>query len=250
MKKLLIPVFNRIARALGIIDIQSRLDRIESHFADRRVSDSLYSAIEDRFRGDPQTIKLRQSSYLEHMNGIPTGLPVLDLGSGRGEWLEVLRERAVTAEGVDSNQEFVSSARARGLSVTHDDIITHLRNRPASSVSAVTMFQVAEHLPLGVLEHTLALVHRVIAAGGLLIVEIPNIETLRVGAATFWIDPTHERPLFPEFLAFMIERAGFTNLRRVTSTALSQAPTGLSEVEQQMHERINGHGDFAVIATR
>jgi hypothetical protein len=71
-----------------------------------------------------------------------------------------------------------------------------------------------------------------------------------VGAANFWIDPTHERPLFPEFLVFLVERAGFRAVQRVTSTSLAAPPDGLTAVEQELFSQINGHADFAVIARK
>ena len=250
MKKLLAPILRRIARSLGVEELQRRLDGVEIQLGSRSVSDALYADIEERFRGDSETIKNRQRFYVPHIEASLSGLPVLDLGSGRAEWMEILHERGIDAVGIDSNQQFVESARSRGLNVSHGDLLQHLATRPDSSAGAVTMFQVAEHLPLGVLESVITHAHRVLCQGGTLVVEIPNIETLRVGAATFWIDPTHERPLFPEFLVFMVQRAGFTDVQRVTSTPLSTPPTGLSGTELEMFTRINGDGDFAVIARK
>lgn len=250
MKRLLAPILRRVARDLGIADVHGRLDALERRVSERRVSDELYAAIEARFRGDPSLIKSRQQQYLPYVSGTMNGAQLLDLGCGRGEWLELLRENGLPARGVDSNRAFVDSARARGLDVTEGDITDHLGRQADASLGVITMFQVAEHLPLGVLEKILSESHRVLGPGGVLIVEIPNIETLRVGAATFWIDPTHERPLFPEFLVFMVERAGFASVVRQTSTALDDTPDGLSETEASLFQRINGDGDFAVIAVK
>jgi O-antigen chain-terminating methyltransferase len=250
MKKTLARTLSRIARALGVSELQSRVDNLERRTRERFVSDDLYAAIEDRFRGDPSMIRERQKAYLSHLSDIPAGLRVLDLGSGRGEWLSLLRDEGIPAEGVDTNASFVSHGRDAGLAVTCRGLVDHLRDCVPGSVGAVTMFQVAEHLPLGVLEETLTLAHRSLAVGGVLIVEIPNVETLRVGAANFWIDPTHERPLFPEFLVFLVERAGFRAVQRVTSTSLVAPPDGLTAVEQELFSQINGHADFAVIARK
>jgi O-antigen chain-terminating methyltransferase len=87
-----------------------------------------------------------------------------------------------------------------------------------------------------------------------LIAEVPNAETLRVGAGTFWIDPTHVRPLFPPVLRFLAEEAGFTQIQSVYSTPLQEAPNlenvdaNISEILLQLHEQINGNGDFAIVA--
>lgn len=250
MKKTLARILARFSRALGVSELQDRVDSLEQHFAERRVSDELYEAIEERFRGDPAVIRERQRAYLPYLSARPAGLPVLDLGSGRGEWLGLLHDEGIPAEGVDTNASFVNRARAAGLTVTQRGILPHLRGCQPGSLGAVTMFQVAEHLPLRVLEETLMLAHRSLAVGGVLIAEIPNVETLRVGAANFWIDPTHERPLFPEFLVFLVERAGFGAVQRVTSTSLSALPEGMTAAERDLFGQMNGHADFAVVARK
>ena len=250
LKRVLLPFFNRLARSLGVLDLQERVARLEKHHLDRRVSDDLYMAIEDRFRGAPDEIRRRQLTYLESVRSAVPQLPVLDLGCGRGEWLEILREAGIPAIGVDGNHGFVASCRERGLDARLGDIVDFLRETPSQSLGAVTMFQVAEHLPLVVLESVLAECHRVLAPNGVLLVEIPNIETLRVGAATFWIDPTHERPVFPEFLVLLVERAGFGGIERRSGTPLEPTPSSSDPLALSIHRRINGDGDFAVLARR
>jgi O-antigen chain-terminating methyltransferase len=87
-----------------------------------------------------------------------------------------------------------------------------------------------------------------------LIGEVPNSETLRVAATTFWIDPTHERPLFPGLLQFLAREVGFTEVNGVYSTPLadepdvSTLPTEIQGPFLEMFRRINGPGDFALIA--
>jgi len=213
----------------------------------QRVSDSMYVAIEDRFRGDHEVIKERQRKYLGFLANLPKNSTILDLGPGRGEWLELVRDHGFSAIGIDTNTEFVASAKDRGLSVINCDLLEYVSSCSSGSIAAVTMFQVAEHLPLGVLEKVLAHVHRILQPGGLFIAEIPNIETLRVGGASFWIDPTHERPLFPEFLVFMVERSGFVQIQRLVSTPLSDTPPDVSAEFRLLFEQVNGPADFAVV---
>lgn len=239
-----------LSRRRLIRDLEQRVDQLEAERQSRDVSDSLYAAIEDRFRGSADVIAQRQSRYLPHLSEVNANHPVLDLGCGRGEWLGLLSEHGLAAVGVDSNEVFVSQCRAHGFTVRHGDLLAELHATDNESLGAVSMFQVAEHLPLGYLENVLTEAHRVLRTGGILIVEIPNIETLRVGAATFWIDPTHHRPIFPEFLVLLVERAGFTSVERDVSTPLAETPAGLDDVTRQLWERVNGPGDFAVIARK
>ena len=256
LRRLLMPIFLRIARSLGITEIQSRIDALERSTYSLQVSDDTYAAIEERFRGSPELIKQRQSQYVPHVRRIATvNAPALDLGSGRGEWLSLLRESNIPGRGIDSNRQFVERGRASGLQVEEADITSYLSQQQSQSIGVVTMFQVAEHLPLGVLEHVLAEIHRVLIPGGLAIIEIPNLKTTRVGSGTFWIDPTHIRPLFPDFLIFLVERAGFGSIQAIASTPLDDSLSlhvtdTQSQMVQTLWEQVNGPGDFAVIATK
>lgn len=256
LKRILTPLFNRIARSLGINDVQLRLDALEAQQQLSMVSDETYAAIEERFRGSPELIKERQRQYLPFVKEVVTASsPLLDIGCGRGEWLTLLKENKIPARGIDSNAMFVQQAHEQHLDVTENDVLPFLINSRDSSFGAITMFQVAEHLPLNILEQVLSHLFRSLVPGGVTIIEIPNLETLRVGAGTFWIDPTHVRPLYPDFLVFLVERAGFTSIRTVASTPLDSSVTELgddqtSQIVQSLWNRVNGPGDFAVIARR
>lgn len=254
LKRLLTPIFHRFARSLGILDLQIRVDELEAQQRLNSVSDDTYAAIEARFRGSPEAIKERQRQYLPFITRIVNEeAPLLDIGCGRGEWLSLLRESGIPSQGIDTNRTFVEQAQQLGLAVSFGDITSVLEMTDANSLGAVTMFQVAEHLPLRILENVLIHIHRSLRVGGVAIIEIPNIETSRVGASTFWIDPTHIRPLFPDFLVFLAERAGFNSVQTVASTPLDDSlnvdgDDTLSTMVQTLWNRVNGPGDFAIVA--
>jgi O-antigen chain-terminating methyltransferase len=252
MRKILTLILERLAKALGVPSIQERIDKLENP---EPISSSLYLSLENQFRGDPALIAQRQSQYLASVVPCVTELtPLLDIGCGRGEWLGLLAKEKLPARGVDSNPEAVALCQQQGLEVTRADLISELESIPAASLGAITFFQVFEHLPFSLLLPILKLTKRALAPHGVIIVEIPNIETLRVGAATFWIDPTHQRPLFPEVLVFLAQEAGFSLVETVYSTPLEEAPSlkGLdsttASIVEKLHQRINGNADFAIIA--
>jgi len=177
--------------------------------------DSLYVTFEDKFRGTRAEIRDRLAVYLPLLEECGAGTadrPVLDIGSGRGEWLELLRDRGLTASGVDLNDTLAEQCRQRGLEVTVADAFDHLRNLAEGSLGAVTGFHIIEHLPMQTLLELYAEVNRVLAPGGVAIFETPNPQNLLVGACNFYADPTHKRPLYPETQQFFLEYRGFTRV--------------------------------------
>ena len=177
------------------------------------VDPMLYVRFEDRYRGSEELIAARQSEYLSVLEVHLKVGRVLDIGCGRGEWLEVLRRSNFDAYGIDSNPIAIARCESIGLTVEVGEASQHLSNLPAESLGVVSLFQVLEHVPLGALPDLLREVHRVLKPGGALVAEFPNIQSLSVGGNTFWLDPTHLRPLHPLFVEFVAEDVGFASTR-------------------------------------
>ncbi|MDP3760619.1 MAG: class I SAM-dependent methyltransferase [Ramlibacter sp.] len=169
--------------------------------------EGFYPTLEHHFRGSAEDLRARLGAYRRWLLDLPPG-PVADLGCGRGEWLELLGEWGVTATGVDLNAPNVEGMRARGLDVHHADALEWLQAQPEGSLAAVTSFHVIEHLPFGVLLRLVQEARRVLAPGGRLIMETPNPENVIVATQTFWLDPTHVRPLPPALLEVVVRDAG------------------------------------------
>lgn len=176
------------------------------------VLDAHYVSFEDTFRGDHDDIKARAEHYLTTLAdaGIKAGDGlIVDLGCGRGEWLEVLAENGYAGRGVDSNGVMVGEALALGLDVAEQDAIAYLRGLDSDSLAAVTSMHLVEHLPYEVLIRLLDEALRVLRPGGLLILETPNPENLTVGSYWFYMDPTHRNPIPPALLKWVVEARGF-----------------------------------------
>lgn len=174
--------------------------------------DSLYVSFEALFRGSPDLIRTRAEPFVDDVLKIDRSLPLLDIGCGRGEWLQLLKEHQIDAYGIDLNEHYVRSCKEAGLDVRHEDARFHLAELAPGSLAAVTAFHIFEHLEIPELIEVIDLAIRGLAPSGLLLLETPNPDCLPVGASSFYQDPTHTRPLNPHFLAFLLEARGLANI--------------------------------------
>ncbi|MGV8864891.1 MAG: methyltransferase domain-containing protein [Pseudomonas sp.] len=233
----------------------------QSHQTADRALDSLYVAFEERFRGARELIRARVLPYVEILREAQVGTlaaPVLDIGCGRGDWLDVMREHHLVARGVDTNGVFVELCRGRGLDVAEADALEMLTGLPDGSLGGVTGLHIAEHLPFETLVRLLDECRRVICIGGVLVLETPNPENLQVAALYFYNDPTHRNPLPPETLRWIVEARGFERARieRLTEARELDVPPLLDDdlpgagsvnfLLQQLHAA----PDYAVVARR
>ena len=210
---------------------------------------NFYRDFEDKYRGSRELIKDRLQVYLPFvlpLAALHPGLPALDLGCGRGEWLELLQDNCIPAQGVDLDNNMLAACAERGLSVCNADAIDYLKTQPNASYLVVTGFHIAEHLPFDVLQTLFVQTRRVLVPGGLLILETPNPENIVVGTASFYIDPTHQRPLPSQLLTFMAEHEGFgpVNLLR-----LQEAPALATQAHVCLYDVLAGASpDYAIVA--
>jgi len=216
------------------------------------VPPDFYRAFEDRHRGTRALIKSRLSAYLPFVAPLAAQHPdlaVLDLGCGRGEWLELLLNNHIEAHGVDLDDGMLAACRERHLSVANADAITHLQAQPDQSLLAVTGFHIAEHLPFSQLQTLFAQAHRALLPGGLLILETPNPENLVVGTASFYLDPTHQRPLPWPLMQFMAEHQGFGPVKLMR---LQQDPSLHDGTTQPgLYDVLGGASpDYAIVAQK
>jgi O-antigen chain-terminating methyltransferase len=202
------------AAQAGVVDLDNTpLDEsIAKQFGSR--FDLLYHRFENLYRGHSAEIGRRLEVY-EELLDLPKlrGLgPAVDLGSGRGEWIQFLAQRGFDAYGVDVNEEMTSAASERGLTIHHVDVLQHLRSLAHNSISIVSMFHVAEHLEFELLASVIRTTNHVLAGGGALVIETPNPTNLRVGASSFYLDPTHVKPIHPKLLEFLFIEADLTDV--------------------------------------
>ena len=166
-----------------------------------------YRVFEDAFRGSELRVRDLQERYLDLVAGHG---PVLDVGCGRGEFLDLLREHGIESLGVDLDLGMVAVARAKGHAVTEADLNQFMTDREPGSLGGVIASEVIEHLPYAELLRFLELAHSRLAPGGIAILETVNPHSL-TAAKGFWLDPTHQHPLFPEVVLVLCRIMGFAD---------------------------------------
>jgi SAM-dependent methyltransferase len=165
-----------------------------------------YVRFEDRHRGTRDEIRQRQRGYLDLFAG---AAPVLDVGSGRGEFLDLCREAGIEARGVDMDAGMVARCREAGLTVEQADALAALEATPDGSLGGIFCAQVIEHLVPETLIALVRLAYAKLRPGGILLCETPNPASLTVFSGAFYLDLTHVKPIHPEAGRFLLETAGF-----------------------------------------
>ena len=242
-------------RALPVAQSASATPAAPSRDALAARIDAYYLAFEDANRGSESAIRERQQGYLDHLVGVPEqqlGKTVVDIGCGRGEWLRLLGENGFNAVGIDMNADMAAHCQAQGLTAHHADGLSWLAAQADESCVAVSAFHVVEHLPFETLFPLIEQAWRVLAPGGILILETPNPENVLVGSHTFYHDFSHRNPVTPTALQFLVGYHGFavTDVLR-----LSPYPSDARVNEAgALADRVNGHlygpQDFSVIARK
>ena len=221
-----------------------------------------YFGFEERFRGSEEDIKERQRVYVEFFKDADC---VLDVGCGRGEFLELLAEAGIKARGVDLDLDMVLYCQEKGLDVLQADVYTYLASLPDASLGGVYAAQLVEHLESNRIIELVNLCQRKLRAGGVLIFETPNPVCLTVFSRSFYMDFSHIRPIHPEALKFLFESAGFQNLQAKFSSPveacmrippLPGVTTDARGVEafnkgiERLNDLLYGCQDYAVIGQK
>ena len=209
--------------------------------------DNWYLAFEDIFRGSREDTKRSQEIYLDYVEAAGAGTAaaaIIDIGCGRGEWLELLQQHGCIARGVDLNHAMVLDNRARGLDVVERDVLAYLADVPDASVGMVTGFHIIEHLRFDLLIRLFDECRRVLRPGGCMLFETPNPENLVVGAYTFYFDPTHRHPLPPKMIEFAVRERGFADVEILRLHPRSEEGTDHALLDKWFR----GPTDYAVIA--
>ncbi|MCU0235784.1 MAG: class I SAM-dependent methyltransferase [Acidobacteria bacterium] len=198
----------KLARLLAELDQRATPAAVDELRAiQEQLAPMQYADFEKRFRGDSEEIAARLSRYLPLF---PAGGEVLDIGCGRGEFMALLQQGGRRPLGLDLSDSMLEEARARGLVCLKADALEFLAARPPASLDGIFSSQVIEHFEPGYLRRVVAESFRVLRPGAVLLLETINPLSLFALSRIYFLDPTHQRPLHPEYMRYLLEASGFS----------------------------------------
>jgi SAM-dependent methyltransferase len=235
--------------------VDARLAQLESAWRERLEDESAaeldWLHFADRFGGAEELVRQLYRQFVLVFSGRSR---VLDLGSGRGTFLELLKAEGIGAYGVDRDRHAVELCRARRVEVLEADGLAHLRSLAAASLDGLFAAHFAEHVEPGYLLKVLREARRALRPGSPAVFVTPNAENVSVGAHTFWRDPSHRRPVPPDLFRYYLETAGFVEVQIRTyspvETRLSEEvpPDASRENIRLLNATLFGDRDCALIA--
>ena len=187
---------------------KERNKKQEIETSDTENFDINYFRFEEQFRGSREDIKQRQLNFINYFTGCSN---VLDIGCGRGEFLELLKDLGIGGKGIDIDDTMVDYCLSKGLNVEQEEAISYLKKLEDKSLDGIFIDQVVEHLEPDYLINLLQLCFQKLKYGYYIFVETVNPLSL-VSFANFYIDMTHKKPIHPETLKFLLTSVGFRDL--------------------------------------
>jgi O-antigen chain-terminating methyltransferase len=214
--------------------------------------DDLFVALGDRFRGAPELIADRLRVYLPLLGEVGIKGPVLDLGCGRGEWLELMREAHIAAVGVEHNRVLVEACARKSLEVVEADLTAFLRQSAPEHWQLITAFHVIEHLGWPQWLAFMRDIHRALCPGGLAILETPNPGNVVTAANRFHLDPTHRQPIPSALLELVATHVGFDRIDIMPLHVENEAAAQVAAagMPPEIIDRLFGAQDYALVARR
>lgn len=201
------------------------------------VSEDEYSCIdyfdfENHFRGSRENIKEVQKQYLEYFKGKSN---VLDLGCGRGEFLELLKENGIEAVGVECYSEFAEYCKMKDLNVVENDALLYLEKQ--QTVGGIFAGQLIEHLKFNQIVRLCELAYEKLEDGSYIIMETPNPMSLAIYTHAFYMDPSHNKPIHPFTMEYFMRKVGFKEVQ-ILFTESSRYPVEIPKLSGENIENI------------
>ncbi|MEM8934073.1 MAG: class I SAM-dependent methyltransferase, partial [Acidobacteriota bacterium] len=204
-------------------------------FQTAEARNAYYLAFEDRFRGSASVIRQRLEVYDALVEQLPREASdlAIDLGAGRGEWLDLLRDHGLRGIGIDVNARMVAACREKRHEAHESDALEFLESLDDDSVVMVTGFHLIEHLSFDYLVSLVDQTLRVLVPGGVALFETPNPENVFTSSCYFHMDFTHVRPIPPASSQFLLEQRGFSDVEILRQNVLRIEEPQIHNIEAE-----------------
>ena len=253
-----------------IDDVNNKIDKTDSKNSissvDKIYGDMNYFVFNELFGGSNEEIKVNTEQFLDFFSGCKN---VLDIGSGRGIFLELLKEKGIKGYGIDTNDDLISYCKRKDLNVQKDDVITHLKKLNNKSLDGIFISHIIEHLKHEDIIYMLKLCYEKMQYSSYIVIATPNILNMTVSSNTFYTDPTHITHVHPEFIKFLLRIYRFRDIqeRFYQPTSKDQILKkidnieSLGDEEKKIYDIMNynidilnnvlfGYRDYAIIAKK
>ncbi len=219
-----------------------------------------YFKFQNHFRGTRSLIRDRQSIYMPYFENCRG--QVVDIGCGRGEFLQALKQHGVSAFGIDLYPEYVIEGELHGLDIRQGDAIEFLKTTD-QRFGGIFCAQVVEHINFAQLQELCAAAYSALEPDAYFIIETPNPTCLTTYTDSFYVDPTHVKPVHPQMLKYILSEQGFRDVTIIfTECSRVQEPlpmlrgNGIDNIEEmndaltRVSDLLFGSQDYAIIARK
>jgi 2-polyprenyl-3-methyl-5-hydroxy-6-metoxy-1,4-benzoquinol methylase len=238
-------------------DVAPALSAEQAHT--QLLNDYLYFPYLNEDRSIEDVIRERVRHYLPFFSATTPPQPpgyLVDIGCGRGEFMDICRDANLPCKGIDINEDMVRHCGDKGHDVTQAGAVAYLQAQADASLRGIISCHVIEHMPAVEMLAFLRLCVRKLAPGGRLVLETPNPKSI-FGLSMFYRDFTHEKPIHPQTMKFLLQELG---MQRVDVEELHKAPEHLetaiagnaviSANFRKLDAMVFGYLDYAVMAIR
>lgn len=204
------------------LDLREKLTQLSATLAEKKMptptqigeilqplEDWRYTGFENRFRGSDGTVKTQLKAYLPFFK---KGKKVVDLGCGRGEFLDLMKSKWIDAEGIDINEQMAGICKDKGLACRTGDILEQLAKYENGSLGGIFSSQVIEHLPPPYLKRLLEVAFVKLAPSAPIVLETINPTSVFALVQIYHLDMSHQQPIHPQALKFLLEGSGFEDV--------------------------------------
>jgi O-antigen chain-terminating methyltransferase len=208
----------------------------------------ILTEIDRRYRGSEQALKVQLEFYLPLIQEISKLGTVVDVGCGRGTFLEIMRDHQIDAIGLEINQCQIEECRRKNLDVRLIDALEFMCLSEANQYGAITFFHVVEHLDFEILVAILMEAYRALVPGGMVLIETPNAEDTYV-SYMFNVDPTHIKPITYQYISTVLNVLCFECERLPVRASLHSDDSGETD-NRHLNNLLSMSAKLAVVARK